>query len=169
MALAILTQARLKEVLSYDSATGIFTWLVNRRGPVKAGDAAGAVFGDSYVQIKIDGGQYRGHRLAWLYVTGNWPENHIDHRDQNKQNNAWANLREATPAENQQNMSKAFANSSSGLIGAATRKNRKFTAAIRSGGKQINLGSFKTAEEAHAAYLKAKRELHPFWNEANCK
>ena len=31
---------------------------------------------------------------------------------------------------------------------------------IRSGGKQIHIGLFKTDQEAHAAYLQAKRLLH---------
>lgn len=165
MAKAIVSQARLKELLHYDPATGFFAWRISRRGHTKAGDQAGAVFGGRYVQIKIDGIQYLGHRLAWLYVIGRWPSATVDHRDHCKSNNAWSNLREATASENSQNKIKATVNSASGLLGVSLRNGvKRVSAQIKINGKQIHIGTFGTPEEAHAAYVAAKRKLHPFGN-----
>jgi hypothetical protein len=165
MAAAILTQARLKEVLSYNPATGIFIWLASRSRRVKNGAVAGCTRKDGYVLVYVDGKLHYAHRLAWLYVTGAWPTVLIDHRDLDPSNNAWSNLREATYGENFQNKRKAQANSTSGLIGAHWAANdNKWFSRITVDGKTTALGRFDTPEEAHAAYVAAKRKLHPFGN-----
>jgi hypothetical protein len=104
----MLTQSELKEILSYDRRTGIFRWLKPSRR-IKVGDVAGCVtqgYGKGYVVISFKKRQYFAHRLAWLYVTGRWPKM-LDHRDRNKLNNVFANLRETTPALNRGNSLKA--------------------------------------------------------------
>lgn len=117
MADAILTAAYLREVLSYDPGTGLFKWLkkLNRKGRI--GDVAGHFCKrKGYALIYIDGQRYRAHRLAWLYVTGDWPALVIDHMDRNPANNAWANLRLATAVENGRNRNPAKS-SKSGVVG----------------------------------------------------
>lgn len=159
-----LTQEYLKEVLHYDPETGIFTWRSSGKGR-KLGRPAGALHKKlGSVQLFVGGRLYYAHRLAWLYMTGSWPREHIDHIDGDPSNNRWVNLREATNAENLQNQRHARKdNLSSGLLGVTWHKQgRKFMAQISVDEKRIYLGLHETAQEAHQAYLKAKRELHPF-------
>lgn len=153
---------RVREILEYDAKTGIFRWKVSRP-KAKAGEVAGSVYDHGYVVITLDGQRYRAHRLAWLMVTGQWPKNQIDHRDGNRANNAFLNLREATNLQNKQNQIKANTNNRSGFLGVSFDASKgRFRARIRAEGKLTNLGSFKTAEEAHSAYLAAKEEKHQF-------
>ena len=99
------TVARLRELLHYEPTTGIFTRVVGRRGAAKAGDVAGCLHPNGYIYICVDGKRYMAHRLAHLYMVGAWPPAMIDHRDNCKHNNTWANLRPATGSENQLNAS----------------------------------------------------------------
>jgi len=161
----MLTQERLKEVLSYDSTTGLFIWAVSR-GKLKNGATAGYNRPDGYNHIKLDYKYYYTHRLAWLYVYGEFPENEIDHINQNRSDNRISNLREANRQENKHNQSKPNKNNASGYLGVYWNKiEKKWSAQIAINGKDKRLGVFNTAEEASEAYLKAKRKLHTFWVE----
>lgn len=93
---------RVREVLSYDPLTGIITWAIDM-GNQKKGTIAGGMSTKGYWQIKIDGILYFAHILIWLGMTGEYPINEIDHKDTNRINNKWENLREATHNENQRN------------------------------------------------------------------
>lgn len=150
-----ISRERLTEVLHYNPVTGIFTWKVARR-PYKAFRVAGYVGTLGYIMIGIDGRKYTAHRLAWLYMTGEWPAQ-VDHVDMNKSNNAWANLRIGGYPEN--NANKAVrADSLSGIKGVykyPDRKKRPWNAKIRFNNKQYNLGYFATKEEASDAYYEA--------------
>lgn len=159
-----LTSGRLREVLSYDADLGFFTWRVKSSRRVKIGDIAGCHGSSGYYQIRIDRRTYLAHRLAWLYVHGCWPSSQIDHINGNKADNRLVNLREATIGENMQNFRSARSdNKSCGLLGASFHKpTGRWRAQIQVNGRVLHLGRFDTAEEAHVAYLAAKRELHPF-------
>ena len=100
-----ITQQELKRVLHYDPETGIFKWIVNAgaKGRGRAGDVAGTN-DQGYIKIIIAGKKYRAHRLAFLYMNGNFPKNAVDHIDGNRGNNKWTNLREATVTDNNRNM-----------------------------------------------------------------
>lgn len=159
-----LTAERLKEVLFYDPETGVFTWRVFRGGTAKVGTIAGHCQrkergGGLYLSIRVDWKRYQAHRLAWLYMTGEWPSLHIDHID-NKDtlNNRWANLRLATPLQSAQNRSH-YPSNRSGFKGVVARDNQ-WAAFIKIKGKQLYLGLFKTAELAHEAYCDAAKRLH---------
>ena len=153
---------RLKELLSYSPDTGEFLWLVSGGG-VAAGGVAGAPRTDDYRKIQIAGRHYLAHRLAWLYVYGRWPPKELDHVNGIRDDNRITNLREANKSQNQGNQRKARTDSYTGLLGASwERGGNKFRAQIKLNGKPKHLGMFSTAEQAHQAYLKAKRELHPF-------
>lgn len=158
-----LTQGQLKEILSYDPETGVFKNCINR-GSVRAGGKAGCVRGNGYIQIKIGSRIYLAHRLAWLFVYGKWPANEIDHINGNPADNRLCNLREATRAQNGGNLRRATkGNKSSSLLGSSWDNiNRLWTASICKNGKSKHLGRFKTAEDAHAAYITAKRKMHEF-------
>lgn len=160
MAKADLTAQRLRELLHYDPETGVFTWRVACRGTA-AGDVAGCVIDGGYIRITIDKRFHRSHRLAWLYMTGTWPANDIDHIDGNPSNNALANLRDVTRSVNLQNRRAAMGhNTTSGVLGVSSKRN-KWRARIKVDGRHVSLGHFDTIEEAQAAYLEAKRAHHP--------
>jgi hypothetical protein len=157
-----LTAERLRELLDYEPETGVFRWAVDRGpGRPRVGDAAGSADAtkDGRIIIKIAGRKHKAHRLAWLSVTGAWPVGEIDHRDGNPANNAWANLREATRAENARN-SKRPAHNRSGFKGVRPKPNGRWEAFITKDSRWITLGRFPTAEEAHAAYVAAAHEHH---------
>lgn len=155
-----LTQERLKELLSYNKETGQFHWAMSRGNKVKKGELAGsAKSGRGYFIIWIDYRAHLAHRLAWLYVTGQHPKNQIDHINGDKLDNAFANLRDVSQAINNQNRRRANATSRTNTLGVFMR-GEYFSARIRVGKRLIYKGVFKTSEEAHAAYVKAKRELH---------
>lgn len=154
-----LTAERLRELLHYDPETGVFTWRVSGRGPAKAGSIAGTIKPKGYRVIWI-GGNYKAHRLAWLYVHGHWPKDQIDHINHVKDDNRIANLREVTNGQNMQNRTHQR-NSPSGFKGVLGRtKSGRWPAKIASNGKQIWLGTFDSAELAYAAYCEAAARLH---------
>lgn len=153
-----LTQERLKELFEYNPETGFFVCKTSRPGGAKPGDRAGYTKSDGYRCIKIDRRAYLEHRLAWLYMTGTWPEMLIDHIDTNKANNGWSNLRSASYLQNQHNR-KAQKNVFSGLKGVYRRTDAKrskpWHSCIRIDGVLKHLGSFTNPEEAHEAYKSA--------------
>lgn len=155
----MLTQARLQELLSYDPETGVFAWK-KRTGRCSAGAIAGCQDERGYVVLSIDGKRYYAHRLAWLYSTGQFPSKNIDHINGEKFDNRIKNLRDVNTQTNLQNLKKAMVtNKSTGILGV--RKLRgKFLAQITIEGKETHLGTFNSAEDAHAVYLQAKRRFH---------
>jgi len=161
---AELTQEKLKSLLYYSKDTGLFFWRNQRRPAINPWDQAGNRNVRGYVQLTINQFNYLAHRLAWLYVNGEWPSEQIDHIDTDKSNNRWANLREATASENQQNQRSApKSKESSRLLGVSWSKaSRKWTAQIKLNGKKIYLGLFDSEQAAHEAYVAAKREIHAF-------
>lgn len=154
-----LAHERLKEVLSYDSQTGFFVWRKQLGPKGKVGKQAGTPHTRGYVHIMVDQKLYLAHRLAWFYVTGRWPADQIDHLDCNRSNNRFANLREATNSQNNQNRQKK-SGSASKFKGVSWHvRNRMWESRIKIDGKQIRLGLYKTEEAAHAAYCKKADEL----------
>ncbi len=156
----MLTQEYLKSILHYDLETGIWTWLVKRRPNIKIGNIAGNKDFYGYIRIKIDGKTYRAHRLAWFYMTGEWPEDQLDHKNLNKSNNVWDNLREANNSKNQANKYK-YSNNTSGIKGVVWDKQRSlWRAQIRTNKKTINLGRYVDKNQAALAYEQAAIKYH---------
>jgi hypothetical protein len=156
-----ITQAYLKEVATYDKENGEFRWRITRL-KAKAGKLAGNVHRPSgYRQIKIDGHVYHAHRLAWLYVHGEWPQHLVDHIDGNRDNNVLANLRAATDAENSRNGPARKRGRQSGYKGVRWfAPARKWRARIVVDYKDIHLGLFDDPYEAHLAYREASKRYH---------
>lgn len=155
-----LTHALLRQLLHYDPATGVFTWTADRRGRfARAGAKAGTVDKRGYVSICILQRIYLAHRVAWFYMTGQWPTHQIDHEDTIRDHNWIDNLRPVTNAINQQNHRKAFRTNRTGFLGVRPNGNC-FQALIGLNGETRILGNFPTPQEAHQAYLAAKRQLH---------
>lgn len=155
----MLTAERLRELMHYCPESGVFKRLKQTtRGPH---NHVGTRHRTGYLYAMIDAKTYALHRLAWLYMTGKWPDNDIDHINGRSADNRFANLRDATTQTNMQNERRARKNNAYGLMGVQWRKDRqRFIAAIRVDGRLVRLGSFKTPQDAHAAYIEGKRRFH---------
>lgn len=148
-----LTRERLNSLLTYDDITGVFTW--NEEGTGRKRKIAGNLSGSSgYLRIGIDGKVYYAHRLAYFAKTGEWPKS-VDHRDGDRLNNAWLNLRNGTQEANAKNNSKR---------GCHQTNTGRWAAQITTNYKTKHLGTFDTEEEARAVYVAAKELLHPTWD-----
>lgn len=155
----MLTQKELKEWLSYDPETGIFRWIKVNSNRVYAGKIAGTARKNTpYITIVINRKFYYAHRLAWLYMYGEMPNGMIDHANRVHSDNSISNLRIASYWQNSVNKDVSKI-SKTGLKGVWVQRN-KFSSYIGEKGKRIRLGTFNTAEEAHAAYVKASKEIH---------
>lgn len=166
-----ITAERARELLTYDRETGVFAWRNEARAGVRrsvvchrAGDRAGTRRKDGRNVIRLDGALYLGYRVAWLMETGGWPDGEIDHIDGDPANDSISNLRVVSRRLNQQNIRRAQANKAScDYLGVyANQRNTKspWRACITLDGKHRQIGVYKTPEEAHAAYVKAKRLMH---------
>lgn len=144
-------QEQLKMLLKYSPETGVFKWLISNGYHVKVGHVAGTLSKDKgYIRIDVLGKQYPAHRLAWLYMAGEWPKNHVDHKNLSKADNRWDNLRQATPSENKAN-SKIRPDNTSGFKGVS-KFGKKWKAQCSANGEHTYLGLFDTPELASLAY-----------------
>jgi hypothetical protein len=160
MAKADLTAQQLRDALHYDPETGAFTWS-NHAGRKHKSKPAGGFGKHPYRRITIGKDTYLAHRLAWLYMTGNWPNHGLDHIDGNPSNNAFCNLRDVDQSTNSQNVKRPKSNNVSGLLGVSwNRKAKRWVANIKHENKTKWLGYFDSAQEAHECYVSAKRVLH---------
>lgn len=147
-----LFQEYLRQVLHYDLHSGYFHWIQQKKGRKNAALPAGCVSGVSgYRAICIDYKSYYAHRLAWLYVTGKWPIDQIDHIDGNRDNNSFSNLREANSRQN--NVSRASR-------GFHLDDRGKYHVTVSNKGKSKYVGRFSSPEDAKVAYIKAATEIH---------
>lgn len=175
-----LTQAYLKSVLHYDPETGIFTWLPRCRSMFKEdrfaaawnGKHANKIIGydgwQGYLVTRVDGSLYRLHRLAFLYMTGAFPTDQVDHINGVRNDNRWDNLRAATGSENRRNQ-KLPPNNTSGHVGVHWHKAQgKWHARIMVAKRWLYLGSFSEFSDAVAARKSAALEhgYHP--NHGRC-
>lgn len=155
----MLTADRLREVLSYDQATGRFFWLVQLAPRGRVWSLAGC-HSDGRVYIRIDGVLHLGHRLAWLYVHGRWPADQIDHINRNGNDNRFSNLREATGSENLSNIA-AHRDNATGLKGITFDLARnKWRVQISKNGRKRVMKRFASKSDACEFYLIKCREYH---------
>ena len=151
-----LTAEWVRDNFVYEPTTGIFLWKKAGYGRM-LGKILGTKVWPGYLTMKANGIVYYAHRLAWLYVHGEWPNGHIDHIDGNKSNNAISNLRIATPSQN--SVSKRTTRRVAVSRGVMPH-GKGFVARIHFGGKRHYLGYFSTAEAAKAAYEAKAKEIH---------
>lgn len=155
----VLSTERLRELVSYDPETGVF----RRRTGRPIGKPAGYIASKGYRYIGVDRRIYRAARLAWLYMTGEWPPEQIDHINNVRDDDRFANLRKATPSQNSANGLR-YSTNTSGFKGVSQSRRdalrpRPWRAEIRFKGKGYHLGFFATPEAAHAAYCDAARRF----------
>lgn len=157
----------LSKVFRYEPETGKFFYVgkVGMARRVSIGSEAGSVNARGYIRLSAYYREFLGHRLAFLLMLGEWPKQEVDHINGDRADNRWSNLRDVDRVTNMQNLREAHPLNMAGVLGAHqnARKYRKkrFKSTIKVDGKPVFLGAFATAEEAGAAYLKAKRSLHP--------
>lgn len=150
----------LRDKMRYDPITGEFFWKIGRRKM-----NVGSLYQNGYIVIMVDGVRYYAHRLAWLYITGNWPAYDIDHINQNRADNRFINLREATRPQNNVN-SNLRSDNKTGYKGVFKLENGKYLAHITINRKRKYLGSFISIDEAVCVRRKAAREAFgEFYNE----
>lgn len=153
----MIERATLLKLYRYDPETGDF-FHTN-------GVACSAISNEKgYIILHINRKKYRAHRLAWFYMTGEWPEGQIDHDNNIKYDNRWINLREADNQLNHYNLLKPK-NNTSGAKGVRKVKSGKYETRIKHNQRTISLGVFNTLEEASNAYLdRAKQYANEFAN-----
>lgn len=156
----MLTQERLKHLLSYDPITGEWRWLNPTSYNVVPGQVAGTISFHGYLIITIGGVKHRASRLAQLYMTGSWPAEEMDHINRCKLDERWENLREVTRSENSLNRN-LQANNTSGARGVHWDVSRsKWSVQVKTGGATYSVGRFDSFEEAVAARDSAAETLH---------
>jgi hypothetical protein len=155
----LIQHEKLLSILVYEPTTGNFYWTIDRCNNAKRGARAGSVNSKGYRVINLEYHRYKEHRLAWFYMTGEWPIE-IDHINRIRSDNRWCNLRNATRIENARNMGTSKYNKS-GFKGVRWNKqNRKWQAKAKVNGKQIYLGFFKSIEDAANAYKDFAKSEH---------
>lgn len=158
MATAYLTAQQLREVLHYDPETGQFSWSPHYHGGRLRGKPVGHVSVETgHVNIRVFKRSYEAHRLAWLYMTGVWPENTVDHENRVPHDNRWKNLRDATMTQQRQNQ-KMRKDNRHGYRGLELHTSGLWRVRIGLNGKRIQVGYFKTPEEAMQAREQAERD-----------
>lgn len=156
----LISLAELKSRLLYVPDTGQWTWLRPASNRVKKGSPAGTRRADGRLTIGVDGGRYLSSRLAIFYMTGEWPSGDAEHRDLDRSNDRWNNLRPASRSDNMANV-RRHKNNRSGYKGVwFDKRSRRYVAEITKNYRKKVLGYFPTATEAHAAYAAAAASTH---------
>jgi hypothetical protein len=149
-----IPHSELKRLLHYDPETGFWTRLVGVKG-FAAGSPVGYIGANGYRYIGVRRKSFLSSRLAWFYMTGEWPINQVDHRDRTPANDRWNNLREATQSENNANFGLRKDNPA-GLKGVSWDKRKgKWYARIKHNGKGKFLGYSDCPAAAHFSYVVA--------------
>lgn len=162
-----LTCDEVRKLFTYDKKEGLLRWRnpSGRYGRIPAGAIAGSTTNkEGYRYVTINGKLYRGSRIIWLLVTGEWPAAQVDHKDKNTGNDKWKNLRLATGSQNKANCGKYKTKNGGdlpkGVQAVQKRRSVRYRAIATKDGMREHLGYFDTPEQAHEAYLKRSSELH---------
>ena len=144
--------------IEYNPETGLF-WRKSGLGGVRLDKPAGCIKRDGYVYLSLNHTVYSGHRLAYFFVEGFFPD-FVDHINGVKSDNRWCNLREAT--FNQNNYNRGYrSDNTSGFKGVSLhKKSGRWAAQIMVNKKNLYLGLFDCPKEAHEAYCKAADKYH---------
>lgn len=151
----MLTAEELRQLVHYDPATGHFTWLQSKYQPYRIGNRAGSRMNTGYRRIFIGEKAFTEHRLAWLYMTGQWPERHIDHINGNRTDNRFENLRDVSRSTNLHNIQSSNKGALS-IYRGVSPQGGKWTMQIMVNGKRVRVPGFDTEEDAARCYIAIK-------------
>lgn len=161
-----LTQSQLKAVINYNPESGEFIWINPIANRLKVGDIAGSINKHGYRYIYFNRKYHRACRLAWFYMTGEWPENHIDHINRIRDDDRFCNLREATKIENGQNRILNKNGTSTNIMNVFKRKSSgNYYASVFHKGKRILCKTFNNLKEAENAVIETKLKNFTHFNE----
>lgn len=150
-----MDQGYLKTILHYCPDTGVFTWLKTGKG-IRRGRKVGYVDPEGYLQIAHAGASYRAHRLAWLYMTGAWPTDQIDHSNGDRADNRFSNLRESTLTENMRNRLLVERDLPVGVY----KSGPKYRVRIWGGEANLDFGSYADLELAEIVSREVRDSYH---------
>ena len=155
-----LTADRVRELFDYDATNGSLSWKKPGRGR-RPNLIAGNKQKNGYSKTWVDGSYFYNHRIIWLWVTGSWPKQDIDHINCDPSDNRFENLRVVSCSTNHENLRSPCVGNTSGYLGVSWDSyNQIFKAQIKANGKHFHIGCFTDPADAHAAYVSAKRKLH---------
>ena len=155
----MLNQEELKRILNYNDTTGVFTWKISPKYDVKIGDVAGN-YHNGYYRVTIKRKKYLTHRLAWLYVYGEFPKGDLDHIDNDRGNSRINNLRIADRVTNGYNRKKPI-NNKSGIKGVHWSKiDKKWIVKIGVNKQKLYIGLFEDLELAELVAQEARAKYH---------
>lgn len=150
----MLTHARLRERLRYNPDDG---WFYRFKKLPQRWERTGSPHKLGYIRVSLDWNEYLAHILAWFYMTGEWPKGDVHHKNHDKADNRWVNLEDLT-REQHAATKRMMRTNTTGFTGIFHHKGSTGWSAIY---RNKHLGVFPTKEEAHEAYLKAKRIAQP--------
>lgn len=154
-----ITQEKLKDIFHYSPETGLFTRLVATSPNVKVGQVSKRNTTKGYIQIRINTTQYKAHRLAYLYMTGKFNDDEIDHVNGIRDDNRWCNLRNASRSENMQNK-KVHSNNAAGITGVSWNKMAgKWLAYINKDKSRTIIGYYDTIFDAACARISMQENM----------
>ena len=151
--------AEARRLFTYDKNTGLFIRRVRSGMRGKVGVVAGRA-DQGYIRLRVLGGSYAAHRLAWAWEGGAEPKGQIDHINGDRADNRIKNLRDVDVPTNRENQRNARADNSLGVQGVRRRPTGRYEARLWVEGRSIQLGTFLSAEAASAAYVAEKRNRH---------
>lgn len=142
--------------LRYDPDTGLFWWV--RPGLARQMSRPAGTSKEGYNIIGFQNGLYYGHRLAWYFMKRRWPKKEIDHRDCDRSNNKWSNLRQADRFQQRRN-SKMRSDNTSGYKGVCwAEKEGRWLVSITVKYRSKFIGYYETPKEGAVAYAAAAKK-----------
>jgi hypothetical protein len=165
----VLTYDEVREKFTFYEDSGQFIWNSRNRESfnTKAGFSifnarfAGRPFGGlheatGYIYGNVGGRVFAAHRLIWLWMTGEWPDQ-VDHINGMRNDNRWCNLRNVDRSANMKNASMRTDNTS-GFVGVYyVKRSGKWIAKLVANGVAIHIGTFDSPEKA--AEARAEKQL----------
>ena len=154
------TQEQLHRVISYDPETGKFTRLITTSSNASSGEECGNMDSQGYLRFRVLGQEFRAHRLAVFYMTGEWPSV-TDHINGDRSDNRWANIKVTDSKGNARNLSTRHDNKSGHKGVTWDSRREKWLVQIGRDGEKVTIGRYTDRGLAVAMAKAAYEYLAP--------